>query len=149
MNMGEGWNHVVRGGLVVKSNTPSPPNPQLVTEAPKPPNVRATRKTAKPKKLVPKSTAATKAATVKPNKKAPASVKPASAKPTNLMVTPQHPSSALEDISDLLDNLPLQACVELSLRRLIFIPSLFPGVARTRAVLTIVILFLAEYGSTP
>jgi hypothetical protein len=111
--------------------------------------VTATRKRAKPKKPVPKSTAATKAATVKPTKKAPASVKPAAAKPNNLVVTPQPPSSALEDISELLDNLPLQACVELTRRLLTSIPSVPPGVARLQAVVKIVNLFVAEYGSTP
>jgi hypothetical protein len=40
--------------------------PQQVTEAPKQLKVTATRKVAKPKKPVPKPTAATKAATVKP-----------------------------------------------------------------------------------
>jgi hypothetical protein len=149
MDLGEGWSHVVRGGRVVKANTPFPPNPQLVTEAPKPPNVTATRKTAKSKKPVPKSTAATKAATVKPNKTAPASVKTVAAKPTNLVVTPQPPTDALEDISDLLDNLSLQACVKLTCWLLTSIPSFPSGVARLWAVLKTVILFVAEYGSTP
>jgi hypothetical protein len=73
-----------------------------------PPNVTATRKKAKPKKPVPKSTTNTMASTVKPNKKANASVKIVAAKPNNLVVTPLPPTFALEDISDL-DNLPLQA----------------------------------------
>jgi hypothetical protein len=111
--------------------------------------VTATRKKAKHKEPVPKSTAATKAATVKPNKKRLASVKSVAAKPTNLVVTPQTPTSALEDNSDLLDNLTLQECVELTRRLLTSIPSLPSRVARPRAILKTVILFVAEYGSTP
>jgi hypothetical protein len=111
--------------------------------------VRATRKTYKPKKPVPKSTAAARAATVKFNKKTPEFVKPVDAIPTNLVVTPQIPISALEDISDLIDNLPIQACVELTRRLLTSFPSLPLRVARPRAVLKTVILFVAEYGNTP
>jgi len=67
MDLGEGWNHVVRVGRVVKAtNTTPPPNPnpspQPVTEAPKQPKVIATRKTARPKKPELKSRAATKPA---------------------------------------------------------------------------------------
>ena len=54
-----------------------------------------------------------------------------------------------EGISDLLDNLPLEACVELTRRVLTSISSLPKGAARPRAVLKTVILFVAEYGSTP
>ena len=43
--------------------------------------------------------------------------------------------SALEEISDLLDNLPLDACVELTRRLLTALPTLPTGAARTRAVL--------------
>jgi hypothetical protein len=100
---------------------------------------------------VPKPTVATKEATAKPKMKAPASVKTMAAKPktNNLVVTPQPHTSALENISDLLDNLPLQACVELTRWLLTSIPSLPSGVARLRAVLKTVIPFVAEYGSTP
>jgi len=41
MDLGEGWNHVVRGGRVVKATTTPPPNPnpkptpQPVTEVPR------------------------------------------------------------------------------------------------------------------
>jgi hypothetical protein len=71
------------------------------------------------------------------------------AKPSNQVVTPQPPTSALEDISDLLENLPLQKCVELIHRLLTSIPSLPSGVARPRTVLKTVTLFVAEYCSTP
>ena len=61
-----------------------------------------------------------------------------------------HPTtSPLEGISDLIDQLPLDACVELTRRLLTAIPSLPKGAARPRAVLKTVILFVAEYGSTP
>jgi hypothetical protein len=52
-------------------------------------------------------------------------------------------------MSDLLDHLPLQACVELTLRLLTAISTLPTGAAHPRAVLKTVILFVAEYGSTP
>jgi len=97
------------------------------------------------------STAATKSAAGKSKKKAAASVKTAAAKPTtpDLMVPTQSPTSPLDDISDLLDRLPLQACVELTRQLLTSISSLPTGTARPRAVLKTVILFMAEYGSTP
>jgi hypothetical protein len=63
-------------------------------------------------------------------------------------VTP-HPTSPLEGISDLLDQLPLQACVELTRRLLTSISSLPKGAARPRAVLKVVIFCVSEYGSTP
>jgi hypothetical protein len=77
------------------------------------PKLTATKKTAKPKNPVPKTTAAHKAATVKLNRKAREIIKTAAVKTvTNkLVVTPHPPTSPLEDITDLLDNLPFQACV--------------------------------------
>ena len=59
------------------------------------------------------------------------------------------PTNTIEEFSDLLDRLPLQACVELTRRLLTFISSLNTGTARPRAVLNTVIFFVAEYGSTP
>jgi hypothetical protein len=113
--------------------------------------VAATRKTARPKKHEPKSTAAPKSAAGKSKKKTAASVKTLVAKPTTreLEVLTQPSSSPLEDISDLLDRLLLQACVELTRRLLTSISFLPNGAARPRAVLKTVILFVAEYGSTP
>ena len=110
----------------------------------------ATSKTAGRKKPKPKSEAATKPAAGKAKKKAAASVKTAAAKPTTpeLVVPTQSCTSPLDDISDLLDHLPIQACVELT-RRLLTSISLPTGAARPRAVLKTVILFVAEYGSTP
>jgi len=156
-NLGEGWNHVVRGGRVVKSTT-NPPNnphhntpPHQVTKAPSKPTVTATRETARPEKPELKPTAAPQRARGKSQKKAVASDKIAAAKPTtlSLVVPTQNPTSPLEDISDLLDHLPIHACVELTRRLLTSISSLPTGTAHPRTVLKIVILFIAEYGSTP
>jgi hypothetical protein len=112
--------------------------------------VTATRKTVGSQKPKPKSTAATKPAAGKSKKKA-ASVKTAGAKPTTsaLVVPIQSPTSPLEEISDLLDHLPIQECVELTSRLLTSISSLPTGAARPRAVLKTFILFVFEYGSTP
>jgi hypothetical protein len=53
-DLGEGWNHVVRGGHVVKATTTPPPNPKPslrpVTEAPSQPKVTAISKKAGPMK---------------------------------------------------------------------------------------------------
>jgi hypothetical protein len=109
--------------------------------------VAATRKTARPKKPEPKSTAARKFIDAgKSKKKATASVKAVAAKPTTSeLVVLTHPSSSpLEDTSDLLDRLPIQACEELTRRLLTSITSLRTGVAPPRAVLKTVILFVDE-----
>ena len=152
MGLGDGWNHVVRGGLVVKATTTPPSNPhpnpppQPVTEA-----LEKSIVTARPQKPDPKSTAAPKRASGKSKKKAAASLKTAAFTPTtpSLVVPTQSPTSPLEEISDLLDHLPRQACVELT-RRLLTSVSLLPtGAARPCAALKTVILFVAEYGSTP
>ena len=84
-------------------------------------------------------------------KKSAASAKPAAAKntPQNLVVPTQTSTSPLEEISDLLDHLSLPACKELCRRLFASIPSLPTGTARSRAVLKIAILFVAEYDDTP
>ena len=155
MDLGEGWNHVVRGGRVVKATSTTPPNlnlsPQPATEAPEQPIVTATSQTVKPEKPEPKLTAAPKPAAGKSKKKAAACVKTAAAKSTtpNLVVPTQSSTSPLEEISELLNHLPLQACVELTRRLLTPISSLPTGADRPRAVLKTVILFVAEYSVTP
>jgi hypothetical protein len=113
--------------------------------------VATNSKTARPKKPVPKAAAATKPVAATPLKVATGAVKLAAAKPkTPKLVDPNHcPFNPLEEISDLLDHLPLQACVELTRRLLTAISTLPTGAARPRAVLKTVILFVAEYGSTP
>jgi hypothetical protein len=121
---------------------------QLVyrSQTPEQQKVTATKNTDKPQKPAPKPAAAIKPVSVKPTKKPPESSKPQT---NDLVVTPQSLASALEYISDLLDNLPLQACVELTRRLLTSIPFLSSGAARTWAVLKPVTLFVSEYGSTP
>ena len=107
----------------------------------------ATRKRAGTKKPEPKPTAAAQPAAGKSKKKLAASVKTAATKPTTpFLVVPTKP---LEEISDLHDRLPLQARVELLLLLLTSFSSLPTGTARPPAVLKTVILFVAEYGSTP
>ena len=65
------------------------------------------------------------------------------------LVAPTKPTqSPIEEISDLLDNLPIDACVELNRKLLTSVPTLSIGPTRSRAVLKIVVLFVAEYGST-
>jgi len=103
--------------------------------------VTANRKKARPNKPEPKPTAG------KSKKKVASSVNTAVTKPkTPVLVVPTNP---LEEISDILDRLPLQACVELTRRLLTSISSLTRGTARPRTVLNTVIPFVAEYGSTP
>ena len=120
--------------------------PQPVTKAPKVPQVTATAKKAKPEKVKPKITAAPKKAAVKPRKAASTDAKPfATPKP----VANPAPASPLEEISDLLDSVPTEACVQLTRRLLASISSLHKGAARPRAVLKTVIIFVAEYGSKP
>ena len=69
-------------------------------------------------------------------------------KPLPRNVFPTQPNQSAIEISDLLDNHPLKACVELTRRLLTSIPTLTYGPARTRGVLKIIVLFVAEYGST-
>ena len=129
-------------------SAPKPnPLPQPVTEMPRQLKVTATRKKAGPKKTEPKPTAAAQPATGKSKKKLGTSVKTAATKPTiPVLVVPTNP---LEEISDLIDRLPLQACVKLTRQLLTSFSSLPTGTARPRAILKTVILFVAEYGSTP
>jgi len=155
-NLGEGWNHVVRGGVVeATTNPPNNPHPNRPphqdTNALAKPTVTATRETARPKKPELKSTAAPQRAPGKSKKKAVTTVKTTAAKTAtpSLVFPTQNPNSPLENISDLLDHLPLQAFVELTRGLLASIASLPTGAVRPRAVLKTVIIFVAEYGSTP
>jgi predicted nucleic acid-binding Zn-ribbon protein len=149
-SLGSSWNHVVRGGRVVKATMPPYPNftPVSVTDNETRDEVTTTRKKGKTAKSAPKVTVGPKQAPVaKP-------VKPAKHRqtsqptPTELVAPSQPAQSPLEEISDLLDNLPIKACVELTRRLLTSVPTLPAGPARSRAALKIVVLFVAEYGST-
>jgi hypothetical protein len=63
--------------------------------------------------------------------------------PTTPTPAPQIAQSAIEEISDLLDTLPIDGCVELTRRLLIAASTLPSGAARSRAVLKIGVLFVA------
>jgi hypothetical protein len=113
--------------------------------------VTATWKAARPQKSESKTSAASKPVAGKSKKTAVARVETAAAKPTtpNLVVPNQNTTSPLNEISDCLDHLPLDVCVQLTRRLLTSIFFLPTGAARPRAVLKTVILFVAAYGSTP
>jgi hypothetical protein len=63
------------------------------------------------------------------------------------VVPPQPNQSLTEETSDLLDNLPLNASVELTFRILTSISILPFGAAHSQAVLKTIVLFVAEFGS--
>ena len=140
--LGPGWNHVVRGGRVVKATTPPTPipAPSPVTESLVRNTVTTTVKKGKTAKSAPKVKVGPKQA---PMTKLNSSTKTKEAsEPKKPVVSTQSP---LEEISDLLDKLSSKACAELTRRLLTSLP---PGPAPTHAVLKIVILFVAEYGGT-
>jgi hypothetical protein len=92
-----------------------------------------------------------KPAAVKPKKKAAASAQTAAAihSTPKLVVPTQSPDSPLEEISDLLDLLPIQACVELTRRLLTSVSSLPTGSVRQRAVLQTVIVLWPNMAARP
>jgi hypothetical protein len=102
--------------------------------------VTTASKKGKTAKSAPQPTVAPKQAPVTESKKR---AKPSLSKPKELVIPTQSPI----EISDLLDNLPLDACVELTRGLLTPVPNLPSGPARSRTVLKIV-LFLADYGTT-
>ena len=107
-----------------------------------------TRQKGNADKPAPKVTAAPKQAPVTKTTRPAKPKQPSQPKPKELVVPTKPIQSPIEEISDLLDTLPLNACVELTRRLLTSVPTLPSGTARPRAVLKIVILFVAEYGST-
>ena len=64
------------------------------------------------------------------------------------MVPPLPNQSPIEEISELLDNFPLKALVELTRGILTSVPALSSGPICSQAVLKTVVLFVAEYGRT-
>jgi hypothetical protein len=66
----------------------------------------------------------------------------------NTFTPPHQPTQSPIDISDLLSSLPIDACVVPRRQLLTPAPKLNSGAARVRAILKIVVLFEAEYGST-
>ena len=138
---------MLRGGDVAKAQPAPPPKPSPeVTKAPKKAPVTSTSKKARSKKPAPKVSAAPKKAPTKKASTTQCVAKPISSQ--QLVPSPAANPSPLEEISDLLDILPIDVCVELTRRLLTAVPSLPSGPARSRAILKIVLLFVAEYGIT-
>jgi len=108
-------------GRIVKASVPTPIT-QSVTEAPTQPQVTATKKATKPEKAEPKTPAAPKAAGGKSKKSPTTSAKHVTS--TQVVANPHPTTSPLEGTPDLLDNLPLEACVEMTHRLFKFISSL-------------------------
>jgi hypothetical protein len=73
---------------------------------------------------------------------------PKNPNPTKPIPPPQSVKSPVQELPDLLNTLTLGACVELTHRLLTTAPTLPSGAERSRAVLKIVVLFVAEYDST-
>lgn len=65
-----------------------------------------------------------------------------------MLVPPQSIQSSIEEISDLVDNVFINAYVELTLRILTSVPTLPSGPPRSWAIHKTVAHFIAEYGST-
>jgi hypothetical protein len=141
-SLGDGWNHVVRGGRTVKSQ----PTPTTTATKPaeKQPNKVAPPKKVQPAKAAPKTPKPLKKAS-EPKKQATKPSEAKVAKPTQ----PQHQPSPLEEIADLLDFLSLDQYLQLSRRLLKAVHSLPTGIDRSRAILKVIILFVAEDGSAP
>jgi hypothetical protein len=131
VKLGSGWNHVVRGGRVVKDQaTPSPTSNSSDTG-------RRTERQAAPiggqcKPACPEVSVVVS--------------QPPRSKQTDSAPSPPQGQSPLEGIADLLENLPTKTRVELTRRLLSAVSSLPTGEAPPRAVLKTVILFTAEYG---
>jgi hypothetical protein len=109
--------------------------------------VTTTRTKVKIAKPAPKVTAGPKQAQVYKPKK-PAKPGQTSQPKSKELVSPTQAIQSRIEISNLLDNLHLIACVGLTRRLLASVPTLASGPARSRAVLKIFVLFVAEYGTT-
>jgi len=103
-----GWNHIVRGGFVVTAASPTDPqhNPGPVTETPTRSEVTNTSKKGKTAKSEPKFTVGPKQAPVTKPKEPTKPAGPLQPKPNELVPPPRN-QSHIEEISSLLDNLPL------------------------------------------
>jgi hypothetical protein len=148
LSLGDGWNHVLRGARVAQAQPAPPPKPTPteITEAPKKAPVTSTSKKARSKKSALKVSAAPETALTKKASTTQCVAKPTS--PQQLVPSPAVNPSLLDEISNLLDTLPIDAYVELTRRLLTAVPSLPSGPARLQAVQKIVLLFVAECGST-
>lgn len=68
--------------------------------------------------------------------------------PINLVLNTKTNQLPIEEIYHMLDNVLVEACVELTRRLLAALLTLPTGVARSRSNLQTVVLFIVEYGST-
>jgi hypothetical protein len=129
--LGPGWNHVVRGGRIVKAQAKKEPAPN--------PSGEGGQTTGRAAPAVGQS---------KPSRPGTPVVLPQPPQPKHTDSSPPQPQSQapVEGITDLLDNLPTSACLQLTRRLLSMASSLPRGDARPRAVLRTVILSLAEHG---
>jgi hypothetical protein len=136
-------------GRVVKATLPAVPHPtpDPVTETPTRKEVTTTSKKGKTAKSAPRVTVGPKQATVTKSNKPAKPGKTSQPKSKKLLVPTQHNQSPIK-ITDLLDNLPLNACVELTCRLLTSVTTIPSGQTRSQAVLKIFVLFVGEYGST-
>jgi hypothetical protein len=130
--------------------TPPEPSPKSATAAPDLNKVTVSKKEGAAANPALKGTKALREAQVKNTQEKVKAGKssPKIPSPTTLAPAPQITQSPIVEISDLLDTLLMDACVELMRRFLTAAPTLPSGAARSRAVLKIVVLFVAEYGST-
>jgi hypothetical protein len=128
--LGPGWNHVVRGGRVLKAQAkPSLTSTSSDTE-------RRTERQAAPT-AGQRKPACPEISVVE--------TQPPRSKQTDPGPSPPQGQSLIEWIADLLENLPQKACIELTHRLFSAASSLQTGEARPRAVLKIVIHFIDEY----
>jgi hypothetical protein len=135
----------------VKATVPTPPEPtpKSVTEVPDKRNVTVTKKGSTAANPALKSTKALRQVQMKNTEEKVKAGKSSTTipNPTTPRPSPETPQSPIEEISDLLDTLHIDACVELTLRLLTAAPTLPPGVTRSRSVLKTVVHFVAKYGS--
>jgi hypothetical protein len=127
-SLGPGWNHVVREGRVVKANLPTPPEPapKPVTEILQRDKMTEHKTGGKTSNPVFKATKGLRQFQVASKKVKFGKSSPKNPNPNNPTPPPQSVKSPVE-ISDLLDTLPLGACVELRSRLLTAAPTLFLG----------------------
>jgi hypothetical protein len=147
-NLGPGWNHVVRGGCVVRA-IPADilHNADPLTLTPTPPVGTNSSAKCKTVKSAPKITVCPEQTPQTTSDKA-AKLTRISQPKTKKLVALARPDQSPIEISDLLDNLPLKECLELTRSLLTSVPTFPSGPARLRAALKIVILFITEYDST-
>jgi hypothetical protein len=110
----QGWNHVVRGGRVIKAASPPSPNhtPSPVTPSTTLNEAETTGKKGKTAKSTPKVKVGPKQALATKANKSAKPKQPSQTIPMN-PVAPTRTNHSPIEISDLLDKLPLNACVEL------------------------------------